>query len=314
MTDTQAQFRRLLRVLPLIADDTMRPLDDVSAQTGIDRATLFEDLVAVSERYDLSGEFVQSVQILLERDSVSLFAPSFRRPVRLTVSELHALELGLALLRRERPPDERPPIERVQERLRAVVATTSLRPASDDLYAGDLRSERIAEVLQTVRRAIRAGRKVRLAYQGSAETAPSDRVIHPYGLLFANGDWYAVAHCERAADIRVFRADRIAAASTTPEQFEAPSTFSLGEFVRRHRAIGDRARGKMTVRYSPAIARWIAEREGKELAGDGSLTMEHPVADIGWAVRHVLQYGTEAEVLEPEDVRHAVAAALDRIV
>lgn len=57
------------------------------------------------------------------------------------------------------------------------------------------------------------------------------------------------------------------------------------------------------MRYGPAVARWIAEREGKPLAADGSLTVEHPLADPEWAVRHVLQYGPDAEVLAPESVR-----------
>ena len=59
------------------------------------------------------------------------------------------------------------------------------------------------------------------------------------------------------------------------------------------------------MRYSPRIARWIAEREGKSLADDGSLTMEHPLADRDWAVRHVLQYGPDVTVLEPAEVREA---------
>ena len=35
--------------------------------------------------------------------------------------------------------------------------------------------------------------------------------------------------------------------------------------------------------------RWIAEREGKPLDEDGSLTMEHPLADLDWAVWHLPQ-------------------------
>jgi predicted DNA-binding transcriptional regulator YafY len=57
---------------------------------------------------------------------------------------------------------------------------------------------------------------------------------------------------------------------------------------------------------TPAIARWLAERVGRALAGDGGLTVEHPCADGEWAVRHVLQYGPDAEVLGPGAVRAAV--------
>jgi predicted DNA-binding transcriptional regulator YafY len=67
----------------------------------------------------------------------------------------------------------------------------------------------------------------------------------------------------------------------------------------------------LRVRYSPRIARWIAEREGKALAADGSLTVEHPLADPDWAVRHVLQYGPDAEVLEPAAVRQEIVRRLE---
>lgn len=70
----------------------------------------------------------------------------------------------------------------------------------------------------------------------------------------------------------------------------------------------------LRVRYSPRIARWIAEREGKTLSADGSLEMEHPLADRAWAVRHVLQYGAEAEILAPADVRDMVRKTLAALV
>lgn len=63
----------------------------------------------------------------------------------------------------------------------------------------------------------------------------------------------------------------------------------------------------LRVSYSPRIARWIAEREQGEQQADGSFVVEHPLADDEWAVRHVLQYGPEAEVIAPERVRALVA-------
>jgi predicted DNA-binding transcriptional regulator YafY len=65
------------------------------------------------------------------------------------------------------------------------------------------------------------------------------------------------------------------------------------------------------VRYSPRIARWVAEREGVAAAEDGRLTLEHPVADESWAVRHVLQYGPDAEVVEPAELRAAIVKRLE---
>jgi predicted DNA-binding transcriptional regulator YafY len=66
----------------------------------------------------------------------------------------------------------------------------------------------------------------------------------------------------------------------------------------------------MNVRYSPRIARWLAEREVKELDADGGLTLEHPLADESWAIRHVLQYGPDAEILSPARLRRQIVAKL----
>ena len=83
--------------------------------------------------------------------------------------------------------------------------------------------------------------------------------------------------------------------------------------MREGRAFQSEEAGKLVIRYSPRIARWIADREGKSLAPDGSLTLEHPLADADWAVRHVLQYGPDADVIEPASVREAVVARLREI-
>jgi len=42
--------------------------------------------------------------------------------------------------------------------------------------------------------------------------------------------------------------------------------------------------------------------------------MEHPLADVQWGVRHVLQYGPDAEVLEPAEVRDELTRRLATLV
>jgi len=68
---------------------------------------------------------------------------------------------------------------------------------------------------------------------------------------------------------------------------------------------------EVRVRYSPAVARWIGEQEAVEPAPDGFLTLTHSVADPHWIVRHVLQYGPEAEVLDPAEARGWVRDAVE---
>ena len=46
----------------------------------------------------------------------------------------------------------------------------------------------------------------------------------------------------------------------------------------------------------------------------GSLEATHHAADPGWVVRHVLQYGAEAEIHEPLEYRLMVRETAERLV
>ena len=319
MSDSAAaQLRRILHVIPRLADGEEHPLADIAASVGTSAPSLLKDLEALVERYDVPGGFVEGVQLFVTPETVSVLSNHFQRPMRLTMAELCALELGLAMLRNERPPDERAPFDRALARLRDVITKLPTNAAHEGLRSAG--TERVASAghLATIRGALRARRKVRLAYRrgdgnGSGDAA-SERVICPYGLAFAHGAWYAVAFCELREALRFFRLDRVDAAEALDARYEVPPAFRLDEVVAGGKMFMAERPRTMAVRYSPRVARWIVEREGKTPAADGSLTLEHPLADAEWAVRHVLQYGPDAEVLEPAEVREAVAARLARMI
>ena len=309
------QLSRILRIIPEIADDAEHDITTVARKLGIERDTLLSDLRAIGERYGLPGGFVEGMEIFIGPTTISARSDQFLRPMGLTIPELKALELGLTVLEQERPPDDRPVIDSARQRLRKLIAHL---PIEDDI-----REMRIAEVvpsdglpfLDEVRRALKNHRKIRISYRSSAATEAKSRVIRPYGMVAASGMWYVVAYCEPSEGLRVFRADRIEDATLLTDRYEIPVNFSIRETLREGRALQtDTPSGGMTVRYSPRVARWIAEREGRELSPDGSLTVEHPLADAEWGVRHVLQYGPEAEVLEPQSLREEIATRLSRIL
>jgi predicted DNA-binding transcriptional regulator YafY len=135
-------------------------------------------------------------------------------------------------------------------------------------------------------------------------------VLCPYDIVFTSGMWYIVANCGDEG-LRFFRLDRVEGVEVLNERYERPKDFSLETVLRDGRAFQAQDLGTLKVRYSPRVARWIAEREGKTVEADGSLVLEHPLADTDWAVRHVLQYGADAEVLEPAAVRQEIVRRLE---
>lgn len=310
-----AQLRRLLQLIPELADGDAHAIAEVARRADVSPATLISDLNALVERYDVPAGWVDAVSILIDDERVSVQTDHFRRPMRLTMSELCALELGLMVVARERPAEEQPVIASALKRLREAI--TAL-PADDP--AMQLRVAEIPDAadgtLATIRAALRAGRKVRIRYRSGASEEVTERVVCPYTTVFASGAWYVVALCERADSLRFFRLDRVESAEGLDATFERPASYSPDQVLPHGRAFSapvDGA-GTMRVRYSARIARWIAEREARALDADGSLTMEHPLADEEWGIRHVLQYGPDAEVLAPVALRETLRKRLQAMV
>lgn len=314
MSDTAAdQLRRVLQLIPELADDREHAIDEVARRVGVDRPQLLHDLKSLAMRFDDPGGFVEGVQIYLSRDSVSLRSDHFLRPMRLTVAELGALDLGLALLRAERPPEERPALDRARARLSSVLAKSPNDPPPVDFRVASTGADGDEESLSVLRRAMRERRKLRITYRSANAAEGAERVVCPYACVFASRAWYLVAQCERSGGLRVFRLDRIEALAQSDEAYEVPDGFSLENVVREGRVFLGQPSEEVTIRYGPAVARWVAEREGKALEADGSVTLSYPLADTRWVVRHVLQYGAEARVLAPESARAAVREALENI-
>ncbi len=310
MTDTAAaQLRRILHLIPLLGDGEAHPIAEIVQRAGVEREVLVRDIRTLSERFDTPGGFIEGLTIFLESDTVEVATNHFLRPMRLTRSELLALELGLAMIRGERPVEERRAIDRARERLDGVIVET---PDEADDHFASLGPAGDPEHLRRLREANRARRRVRLTYRKAGDEAASSRLLCPYGIVFASGMWYVIANCGDEG-LRFFRLDRVEEVEVLEESYERPKDFSLEAVMADGRAFRAPEPGTLRVRYSPTVARWIAEREGKAVEADGSLTMEHPLADTDWAVRHVLQYGPDAEVLEPAAVREEIGRRLETL-
>jgi proteasome accessory factor C len=313
MTDTAAaQLQRVLDLIPRLADGEEHPIADVARELGRSPRELLGDLNGISARFDTPGGFVEGVSIFVEDDKVCVSASQFLRPMRLTMPELCALELGLTLIRRERTPAEQGPIDRALERLRDAITNVPSNDRHEGTRYADLDTAGSAEHLSVLKAAVRARTRVWLRYRAGGASESTERVVSPHAVVFSEQMWYLVATGDDDG-LRFFRLDRIEAVKQVDEPFERDDALLL-RVHETGRAFASEGTVRMRVRYSPRIARWVAEREGRELDGDGGLTMEHPLADESWAVRHVLQYGPDAEVLEPAELRDMIATRLAGLV
>jgi len=306
---TAAQLKRILHLIPLCSEEEEHSLEEMAQAVGTDSKTLLRDLRALLERFDDPGGFVEGVQVNVEPGRFSLRSDHFRRPMRLTMAELGALNLGLAILEAERPPDEQETIRRARGRLEQVLAQLPEDDPALQLRHAEQGADADSEVLRVVRQGVTEDRCLTIRYTSARATEATDRVVCPLALVPARGRWFLVAAVDDA--LRVYRVDRMESATLMPETFDRAGAPSVEELLGGERIFVGQVEETLVVRYSAKIAAWIAEREGVKPGADGSVTVEYPLGDREWAVRHVLQYGPEAEVVGPAEVREMVVERLE---
>lgn len=305
------QLERILYLLPAAAREGGADLAELAGRLGVGPDRVLRDLEEVWSRvfYHPSGG-ADDIQIAVEADRVRVRAgDEFRRPPKLGLREALALHLGLRMVAAERAGLAEGGVARERilalgrrlERRLATARTDDLRPRYrlDDGAEGD-------ELRALLFEAARERRAVRIGYLKPDADEPEERVVEPWILAHAAGRWYALGRSEARDDVRAFRLDRIVALEALEERFRVPEAFDPEDYLEGGRVYRAEEAIDVTVRYSERIARWMAERGWGEPADDGSLTRVHRVADPGWAVRHVLVYGPDAEVLGPPEIRALV--------
>lgn len=170
-----------------------------------------------------------------------------------------------------------------------------IEPLGADLGEG-------AEILGELFGAITDRRSVELTYRGHV------RPVEPYGMAHRRGHWYLVGKTPDGE--RVYRVDRIEKLQVgeEPGAFDKPRDFDIRSVVDSQPwEAGSEPEVETTVRFDPEVAWWAARSLGLA-EPDGELTATMSVANRDAFVGWVLSFGDSAEVLEPAELREAVAS------
>ncbi|MGH7570336.1 MAG: helix-turn-helix transcriptional regulator [Gemmatimonadota bacterium] len=308
------QLERILYLLPRAAQPEGVPLAELAAEVGVTEKQILRDIEEVTSRaYYHPAGWVTDLEILVERGRVKVWTTGeFKHPVRLSPREALALALGLRMLAEGAGTARREELLALAARLDAGLAAAPAEPmaARFALDGGDPHGN---GMLATVRDAAVERCRCRIRYLKPGEAEPETRLVAPYELVFSAGRWYILGHSEEASAVRAFRLDRVLEADSTDQRFEVPEDFEPEDHLERGAVFRAGEEIEAVVRYSPLIARWIAERGEVEERRDGSVIVCHRVADPRWIVRHVLAYGAEAELLEPEGLRDLVRETVEAV-
>ncbi|MCB2342376.1 helix-turn-helix transcriptional regulator [Clostridium estertheticum] len=88
----------------------------------------------------------------------------------------------------------------------------------------------VKPILMELEQAVANECSMEIEYCTGYEGHPKQRVVDPYGILYWNNKWYAIAFCHLRNEIRNFRVDRIINIISTKNTFKRPEAFSAREF------------------------------------------------------------------------------------
>lgn len=306
-----AELRRLLYIVPAAVRPGGVTLAELARELDTTERRILKDIQILTDRAFYHEAVMGSeVQVDVEGGRLRIHSTGpFVRPVRLTAVEALCVALGLrgAGLRDSA----------LRRRLERDLALPGLDAVADGTLTSDAWSSAPDQLQAALHDAMGARRPVRFGYLKAGVEVPEVRTIDPWGLLHAEGHWYLVGRDHGADERRVFRMDRVLGVEPREGSYTIPEAWSPDDFLRdgriAFRAPGSEAPATARVRYAPSIARWVQERWPGEADAEGGWIVEHEMLDPGWVVRHVLEYGTDAELLAPADLRDVVAAAARRM-
>ncbi|MDW8802506.1 WYL domain-containing transcriptional regulator [Clostridium sp. A1-XYC3] len=181
----------------------------------------------------------------------------------------------------------------------------------------DLDSER--KKYLDIQAAIVTKKKIRMSYF-SLTSGVHERVVRPYAVFRYSGFWYFIGYCQLRDEIREFKIARIKNYEILEEKFEKPKHFNLKVYMKNGMGIvyDDKVFDvKIKINYPTSIRVmekvWVENQKIHFNDKDNSITFEAKTTGIEDIKKWVLGMGSDAEVIEPENLKTSVIEEINKI-
>jgi proteasome accessory factor C len=287
-------------------------IEDLRGRLQLSEEELREDIDVLNVVNFGGGSYVLYAEIIEEEGEIEVdpepYSDNFDRPARLLPVEAKALVAAIDLIGEHIPEGS---LASAREKIVAALGEDPMEQGLQVAHA----TANDSEVARLVSQAIVGRRLIELEYYKENEDEFSLRRVEPYALTNGREGWYVASYDPERAAMRHFRLDRVKRAEVLEETFAPRAEVDPAAEVDGWLRTGEvQASRTARVWISSERARWareqrrvVAERE------DGSIEVELGFAGVGWLVREVLKEAGDAAILEPEDAREALLAAVAKL-
>ena len=203
---------RLMELIQILRDGRLHRALDMAAQLQVSLRTLYRDMDTLAA----SGVPVQGARGL----GYQMSAPITLPPLNLTLTELEALHLGMAVVGEAADSELQAAARSLSAKIDAVLPEDRSAPPTGWGFAIYPFADAAAGFrhMPAIRAAIRARQKLAISYQ-SLDGAVTDRTIRPLQMEYWGRVWTVTCWCELRQDFRVLRIDRIDSLTALPALF-----------------------------------------------------------------------------------------------
>jgi proteasome accessory factor BC len=285
---------------------------EICERLQISEEELREDVNVLNVVNFGGGSYVLYAEIKEEEGEIEVdpepYSDNFDRPARLLPVEAKALVAAIDLI------GEHIPEGSLTSARTKIVAALGEDPMEQGLQVAPTAGDD-SDVARLVSKAIVGRRMIELDYYKENEDELAARTVEPYALTNGREGWYVASFDPDRGGVRHFRLDRIKRVVVTGQKFEPRPEVDPAAEVEGWLRTGEvPASATARVWVSPERARWAREaRRVVEEWSDGAVIVELSFAGVDWLVREILREAGDAAVLEPEDAREAVRAAVARL-
>lgn len=159
---------------------------------------------------------------------------------------------------------------------------------------------------------------IEFQFSSPASPATTHRRVNPYHLRHYNGNWLLQGWCHLRSGWRLFNLAGVADVQLTGDVFSPVPSSDWPQLDAAYGVFQGEKQQEVVLRFTAQRARWISREhwhpaQRMEPQADGRLLLRLPVADYREIKLKILQYGSEVEVLAPDDLRGQIRNEIEKM-
>ncbi len=214
---------RLSEIIEIVQDGRLHLARDIAQRLNVSVRTIYRDFdTLVASGIPIEGE--RGVGYLLRE-------PVFLPPLNLSLTELEALHLGMAIVGQATDNELQAASASLTKKIGKVATANGTVPKNWGFGVYQFAQAKIGfQYMPRLRAAIRIKEKLQISYH-SLDGKTSNRIVWPLQNEYWGRVWTTTCWCEKQNDFRSFRIDRLTECRRTHTYFEEQKGRRLEDYI-----------------------------------------------------------------------------------